>query len=71
MHRERMDETNVQLAEADAVWITEIARIFGVERVDACAATQEGQGDPGTPLRQAYVLRRSVQAAWRTARCLD
>ena len=54
MHCERMDETDTQLAEADAEWMTEIARIFGVE---ARTATLESQGNPGAPLRQTYERR--------------
>lgn len=71
MRRDQLKETDVRLAKADAVWLTEIARVFGVERVDAVAASLEGQGKPGTPLRRSYDERQQIHAEWRAARCMD
>ena len=71
MHRDRLEETDLRLAEADAAWLTEIARVFGVERVDACAASPKGRGEPGTPLRRGYDERQRIHAEWRAARCMD
>ena len=67
MSGHRRDETDIRLAEADADWLTEIARIYGVERVDAVAATPEDQGEPALVLRGAYDVRQAAYADWRAA----
>ena len=70
MHRDQLEETDIRLAEADAVWLTEVARVFGFERVDECAASLKGQGEPGTLLRRGYDERQRIFTEWRTARCM-
>ena len=70
MHDDRRDETDAHLSQADAVWLAEIAGVFGEDRVDACAAGPEGRGEPGSALRRAYEERQRAYAQWRRARGL-
>ena len=68
MSHDRRDETDVRLAEADVDWLTEIAKLFGVERVDEVAASPAGRGEPASVLRLAFDARQIAYAHWRAAR---
>lgn len=56
-----------RLASADAAWMTELATAFGGRNVDAVAATPEGQGEPGSRLRELFDAHIEARTVWSGA----
>lgn len=53
---------NIALA-ADAAWSAELRKAFGKHAGDV-RYTSRGEGSPGTPLNNAYLVFRRTNDAW-------